>query len=348
MKKRTNISEKIVELIAKILIPIFLIIAVIPIFRTDNNEKINDTTPAIEQTYNVYESEQIYSSYATPQDVLNIMNSATKIYDNLSKDGKIIDEDYSQKNATAELSGMFFRNSTFEHKIEIADYMNRKIYADIVPTQPTVLVYHTHGSEAYELIERDYYSNSRATSSTDTSETVVRVGEEICQTLESKGYKTIHIKEIFDYKYSGAYERSRRVVSEILKSNPSIQIVLDIHRDTIYQKDGTRVRTVTEINGKKAAQILITTGCEDGNVTSFPNWEKNLTFALRLQEKISVTYPSLLRPLSFASRKYNMDLLPCALNIDIGTDANTLEQAVYSARIFGEMLAKLMKEIENQ
>ena len=123
-----------------------------------------------------------------------------------------------------------------------------------------------------------------------------------------------------------------------------IQIVLDVHRDSIYQKDGSRIKTVTEINGTKAAQIMVISGCEDGNVTNFPNWQKNLTFAIKLQEKLKNDNPTLVRPLMFSSRKYNMDLTPCALSIEIGTDANTLSEAVYSASLFAKSLSELLKE----
>ena len=91
---------------------------------------------------------------------------------------------------------------------------------------------------------------------------------------------------------------------------------------------------------------MITAGCETGNVSDFPNWEKNLTFALHLQNQLANDNPKIVRPLMFSSRKYNMDLLPCALSVDIGTDANTLIEAIYSARYFAESLATLLKENE--
>lgn len=89
---------------------------------------------------------------------------------------------------------------------------------------------------------------------------------------------------------------------------------------------------------------MIISGCEDGNVTNFPNWEKNLTFALNLQRQLSKDNEGLMRPLMFTERKYNMDLMPCAVSVEIGTDANTLSEAVYSAELFGESLSKLLKE----
>lgn len=373
MNKRTNVSEKIFEHMVKSIIPILLIF----LFVTSNNvqlfknkvldfatflaypseyitcrnllkQNIKEKSESIEtmgEMYTVSQAEKIKSDI--PEDVLKLINDAEIKYANSKNDGQIIKEDYSRKNVTAEYDKILLRNTTTDKTINIEEYMQRKVFANISKNQPAVLIYHTHTSEAYEILDRNFYTKSRDIRSENRGETVVRIGKEICEVLNANGYKTIHITDVFDEQYSGAYERSREKISKILKENPSIQIVLDIHRDSIYQKDGERIKTVTEINGVNIAQIMITTGCESGNVTDFPNWEKNLTFALHLQNQLASDNPSLMRPLVFSSRKYNMDLVPCALSVDIGTDANTLLEAIYSARYFAESLSTLLKEYEN-
>ena len=281
-----------------------------------------------------------------PDDIRQLISEAEKIYADSSNDGIIEEADYSSKNATAQYDNLYFRNSTMEKEINIGDYITKNIEANIIKSQPSVLIYHTYTSESYELLDRGFYTNERDIRSSNNTENVVRIGEEICNVLESKGYKTIHITECFDTQYNGAYERSRQVVSEVLRANPSIQIVLDIHRDSIYLKEGTRIKTVTEIDGNKVAQVLITTGCECGNVQDFPNWEKNLVFALKLQKQLTDDYEMFARPLTLVSKKMNMDLIPCALSIEIGTDANTLTEAIFSSRLFAESLLEVLKECE--
>lgn len=293
------------------------------------------------------QTEAVNSSivFTAASDVKKLVDEAEKKYTNSSNDGKISAEDYSIKNATSEYNGIYLRNTTQEHnEIDIASYLNKKIKASIDKNKPTILIYHTHTSETYELLDRGFYTNERSTRSANSAENMVRVGEEICKVLESNGYKTIHDKTVYDETVSGAYTRARENISKILKENPSIQVVLDIHRDSIFLKDGTRVKTVSQIGGEKVAQIMITTGCEDGNVTNFPNWEKNLTFALNLQQSLVHEAPSLMRPLNLAGRKYNMDLIPCALHIEIGTDANTLTEAINSASLLGEALSNLLEK----
>lgn len=281
-----------------------------------------------------------------PKDIQLLMNTAEKKYAGSSKDGVIIESDYSKQNATSEFNGIYLRNTTLNHKVNISDYVNKKVYASVDVNQPTVLIYHTHSTETYELLDRGYYTKERSSLSEDAKENMIRVGEEVCKVLEKNGYKTIHDKTVYDEEYSGAYNRSFEGVKNILKNNPSIQIVLDIHRGTIYQKDGSRIKPVTEIGDKKIAQIQIISGCEDGNVTDFPNWEKNFAFAVKLQKHLTDSNPKLVRPLLLCSRKYNMHLMPCALQIEIGTDANTLLEAVYSAELFAESLSQLLKEYE--
>ena len=297
---------------------------------------------ALSENITDYKTESSISSI--PDDVLSLMKKAEKTYANSSNDGEIIEKDCMTHNATSEYNGIYVRNTTLEHEIDIPKYLKGKVYADVDKDEPSVLIYHTHTTETYELLDRGFYTNERSSRSENSKENMVRIGDEICRALESKGYKTIHDKTIYDKEYNGAYDRSFENVKKILMDNPSIQIVLDIHRDAIYQKDGSKIKTVTEINGKKAAQITIVSGCEDGNVTDFPNWEKNLAFAVQLQNKMKNDNPTLMRPLLFCSRRYNMHLTSCSLVVEIGTDANTLDEAVYSAKLFGLSLAEFLED----
>ena len=279
-----------------------------------------------------------------PQDVLLLLANAEKKYADSSNDGAIKEVDYSTQNATSEFNGIYIRNTTLNHTINIDEFLNKKVYAKININEPAVLIYHTHSTETYELLDRGYYTLERSSLSTNTDENMIKIGEEICKVLEANGFETIHDTTMYDEQYTGAYERARENISKILKQYPSIQVVLDIHRDAIYMKDGSRIKPTTIINGEKVSQISVITGCEDGSVTDFPNWEKNLTFALKLQQQLTTDNPKIARPLLICSRKYNMDLIPCALTIEIGTDANTLVESIYSARIFADSLSKLLRE----
>lgn len=211
-------------------------------------------------------------------------------------------------------------------------------------SQPAVLIFHTHTTEGYEMLDRGFYSNSYTGRGEDKSRNMVRVGDEITKMLEKSGYKVIHDTEIHDRKYTGAYDHSRVNVEAYLKKYPSIQVVLDIHRDAIHLSNGNKIKPTAEINGKKAAQIMIITGAQEGKVKDFPDWEQNLRFAVRLQQTCETMYPGLMRPILFSQRKYNMNLSHCNLLLEMGSDANTLEEAAYSGRLVGTAIAKLLDE----
>lgn len=317
--------------------------------KTDITEPSESQTVKIDTEINKGEIKSVSgilsSSYS---DISNAESKAKELLKNASNDGKIISEDYSSKNATSAIGSVYLRNTTKKSDINFGDFIKKKVFANIDKdkNKPVVLVYHTHASESYQITENEFYSNSLVADSGTLG--IVRAGDALCSKIESCGYEVIHDRTVYDTSYSGAFERSREKVSDILRANPSIQIVIDLHRDSISRKDGSKVKTVAEIDGKKVAQIQLITGCEEGAVKSFPNWEKNLTFALRLQKNISDTYPHAVRPLLFCARKYNMDLVPCALNVEIGTDANTVREAVYSAEILGSSIAEIIKECEKQ
>ncbi|MGN0557111.1 MAG: stage II sporulation protein P, partial [Acutalibacteraceae bacterium] len=122
----------------------------------------------------------------------------------------------------------------------------------------------------------------------------------------------------------------------------SIAVVIDLHRDSITYDSGTKVRPVTVINGKTAAQIMICTGSNTGRVSGYDNWESNFRFAIRLQQSCEKNYKNLARPLYFVSKKYNHDLCSGSLLIEVGSEANTLEEAKYAARLTAKAMAKVL------
>lgn len=208
---------------------------------------------------------------------------------------------------------------------------------------PEVLIMHTHTTESYEPYERDFYDASFNSRTTDESKNMVSVGNKIEAELINNGIGVIHDKTIHDYpSYNGSYDRSAVTVKAILAQNPSIKIVLDIHRDAIEKENTGRVAPVANINGKKAAQVMIISGCDNGTL-GMPNYMKNFTFAAQLQQQMESDYNGLTRPILFAYRKYNQDLTTGSILIEVGGHANSLEQAQYSAELIGKSLAKLFK-----
>lgn len=129
-----------------------------------------------------------------------------------------------------------------------------------------------------------------------------------------------------------------------MEKYPTIEITIDVHRDDITYEDNTKVKPTAEIDGKKAARMMIIAGAEYGSIENYPDWEYNLRFALAVQNKVEEKYEGLMRPILFSERKYNMDETRNSFLLEVGTGANTLDEACYSARLFATALGELLQE----
>ncbi len=209
--------------------------------------------------------------------------------------------------------------------------------------EPQVLIVHTHATESYEHYDADVYDTRNNWRSLDNTTNVVALGDELAKALEAEGIGVIHDTTKHDYpSYNGSYERSAKTIEQYLADYPSIKVVLDIHRDAIEREDSAIVKPVTEVNGVKAAQVMVIAPCDDGKM-NMPLWRDNLRFAAALTNAIEADYPTLTRPVFFCYRKYNMDLTPGSLLLEFGSNANTLDEAIYSARLVGKSLAQYLK-----
>ena len=283
----------------------------------------------------------------TPDDILRNTEKVQKLFDNgrYEYDGAIVEKTFTDYQATDLFENIYVRNVTAASEIDIESIAKSGCVLPIEDySEPVVLIYHTHTTESYVMTDNGEFSSSYPTRSDDKNINMVRVGDEITAVLEAEGIGVIHDRTIYDTSYNGAYDKSRQGIEKILKKYPSVVITLDIHRDAIYYDDYTRVKPVAEINAEKAAQLMIIAGAEGGNVLSFPDWEKNLAFAVNLQQYANNKYENLMKPIYFCNRKYNMDLTPYSLLIEVGTDVNTLSEAAYSGRLLGDVLADYIKQ----
>lgn len=210
--------------------------------------------------------------------------------------------------------------------------------------EPQVLIMHTHETESYEPYTRDFYDSSFTSRTTDDSMNMAAVGDKIAEQLEGAGIGVIHDVTKHDYpSYNGSYDRSRVTALDILAENPSIKVVLDIHRDAIERPDGTRIAPTVEINGKNAAQVMIISGCDDGTM-GMPDYMKNFRFASALQQQLEEDFPGLTRPVLFDYRQYNQDLTTGSILIEVGGHANSIDEALYSGELIGRALADLFSD----
>lgn len=290
----------------------------------------------------------LYSDIAeTPDDISELMNKAEKSIKDEEVKGETTEEDYFGGGTLVSFEDIEIQSKIPEsfYELDIEELLKQKVSLSITDlSQPTILVYHSHTTESYTLLDVGYYTESLDLRSDDEAKNMVRVGDDLCEYLELQGFNVIHDRTIHDSDYTGAYASSRETVEEYLEKYPSIEITIDVHRDDITYSDNTKVKPTVEINGKKAARMMIIAGAEYGSVEDYPDWEYNLIFDLAVQNKVNEMYSGLMRPILFAERKYNMDETRTSFLLEVGTDANTLDEACYSARLFATALGELLKE----
>ena len=251
----------------------------------------------------------------------------------------------SESEGALATQGVYLYNRTSK-TVDLAVLAQAEIAVDLAEDGPQILIVHTHGSEAYTMDGTDIYQESDASRTTDERYNVIRIGDEIQAVFESMGLTVVHDRTLYDYpQYSGAYGRSCEGIETWLKEYPSIQIVLDVHRDALIGEDGTVYKAVTEVDGEKTAQVMMIVGTDDQG-QPHPNWQNNLALAVRIQQNLDAQWSSVARPITLRSSRFNQQLTQGSLLVEVGSHGNTLQEALRGARLFaraaGEVLLDLM------
>ena len=282
----------------------------------------------------------------TPSDIARLMNKAKKTATKSKSKGKTSEEAYQGGGTIVSYGNLQIQTKIPKsfYSPDIKALLNQGCDLTIYDkSKPTVLIYHSHTTEAYSLLDTGYYISSDARSN-NSARNMVRVGDDLAAYLEKQGFTVIHDRTIHDKDYTKSYDNSRATIEKYLEQYPSIEVTIDVHRDDITYSNKTKVKPTAKINGKKAARMMIISGCEYNRVKNFPDWEENLKFDLQVQNKVNELYPGLMRPILFSERKYNMYETHYSFLLEVGTDANTLDEACYSARLFGNALGQLLNE----
>lgn len=189
---------------------------------------------------------------------------------------------------------------------------------------PTVLILHTHATESYTP-NGEGYVQSAAYRTLDEDYNMLSLGAYVAQELEAAGIPVLHDTTLHDYpSYNGSYTRARSTIRQQLAEHPTIRLVLDLHRDAVEVSYG-QLHTRAQVDGKTAAQLMLVLG------TNHDNWQENLALALKLHAQLETQAPGITRPLQLRSQRFNQDLSPGALLIEIGAAGNTHAEALLAA-----------------
>lgn len=209
---------------------------------------------------------------------------------------------------------------------------------DIKIENKNIILFHTHSCESYTSSEQYPYTPTGTFRTTDLNFTVTRVGTELETYMKKYNYNVIHDTSYHDYPaYNGSYTRSLKTVENILSTNKA-DIIIDLHRDAIGSRSD--YAPTVKIGNEYAAQVMFVIGTNNGGLWH-PNWNQNLKFAIKVQEKAEELYPGLFKPIMVTKSRYNQHTGKYASIIEVGATGNTLEQCLTSMKY----LSKVMNEV---
>ena len=201
-----------------------------------------------------------------------------------------------------------------------------------------ILIIHTHSSEAYTPAGLDRYESSDTCRTQDTQFNVIRIGDELADIYTEAGLNVIHDRGVYDYpSYTGSYTRCGEAIESYVEQYPTVKIVIDLHRDALGSGDVV-YKTVAEEDGTCASQVMLLVGTNESGL-EHPNWRSNLSLAFYLQNAVNDAYPTLMRPLDVVPQRYNQQLSPGSLILEVGSSGNTLQEALAAIRLFGKATA---------
>ncbi|MFV0497120.1 MAG: stage II sporulation protein P [Candidatus Fimivivens sp.] len=263
----------------------------------------------------------------------------------------ILAEDMSGKkgNLAFPLRHFWLRNDTSLADQTIQNVLDQPMRIALENTkEPQVLIYHTHATESFCPYDSKIYDTRYNWRSTDNNNNMVAVGAVMAQTLRESGIVVLQDTSQHDYpSYDGSYANSYRSIKDYLTRYPTIKVVLDLHRDAIERNGKVIVKPTLEANGKKYAQLMVVSNCDDGSGL-LPNWRENFRLAAAFTDRLELNTPGITRPLMFSYRKYNQQLSNGALLLEFGSHANTLEEAKNTAVLAGEALAQVLLETQKK
>lgn len=229
--------------------------------------------------------------------------------------------------------------TALESQINVDTLLGKDMKLQKDPENPQILIYHTHSQEEYaDSVEGD------------PSTTVIGVGDYLVQLLQERyGYQVMHITDTFDIvdgqlDRSAAYNYAEPVISQTLQEHPSIEIVIDLHRDGV---DASK-HLVTEVNGKQTAQVMFFNGLsrtnQNGEISYLPNpyIEDNLAFSFQMEYLAKQYYPGYTRCIYLKGYRYNLHLRPRSMLLEVGAQTNTVEEAKNAMEPFADLLYKVL------
>ena len=232
------------------------------------------------------------------------------------------------------------QTTTNADQLNAAELLGEDLTIQKDAAKPQILLYHTHSQEAFADSKEG-----------EVEDTIIGVGNYLTELLtKNYGYQVIHVTEAFDMESgeldrSAAYDYAGMYLETILEENPSIEVVIDLHRDGVPENR----HLVTEINGKPTAQIMFYNGLSytiaRGNLTYLPNpyIQDNLAFSFQMEYQAAQYYPDFYRGIYLAGYRYNLHLRPRSVLVEAGAQTNTVQEVKNAMEPFADILNRVLQ-----
>ncbi len=213
---------------------------------------------------------------------------------------------------------------------------------DLTGEAPTVLILSTHTTESYTRAPGEDYAETSDFRTLDEDYNMVSLGEHLARLLEAGGVKVLQDRELHDYpSYNGSYSHARKSTQAYLEDNPSIRLVLDLHRDASGSNDN-QMQTQATVDGAESAQIMLVVGTNASGL-EHPDWEENLALALKLHTQLERNAPGICRYVNLRSQRFNQDLSPGALIVEVGAAGDSHAKALRAVEVLAKAVLDLAR-----
>ena len=232
------------------------------------------------------------------------------------------------------------QTTTNADQLNAAELLGEDLTIQKDAAKPQILLYHTHSQEAFADSKEG-----------EVEDTIIGVGNYLTELLtKNYGYQVIHVTEAFDMESgeldrSAAYDYAGTYLETILEENPSIEVVIDLHRDGVPENR----HLVTEINGKSTAQIMFYNGLSytiaRGSLDYLPNpyIQDNLAFSFQMEYQAAQYYPDFYRGIYLAGYRYNLHLRPKSVLVEAGAQTNTVQEVKNAMEPFADILNRVLQ-----
>ena len=218
---------------------------------------------------------------------------------------------------------------------------------ELTGNEPKVLILHTHGTESYTKQPGEIYEEDSDYRTLNSSYNMLSIGEELAQVLTSGGISVLHDRTLHDYpSYSGSYDHARQTIWAYLEAFPSITMVIDLHRDALDFEQDPQLTTLANVGGNRSAQLMLVAGT-DHNVP-YSGWQENLAMGVKLTAVLEKMYPGITRPIQLRPQRFNLDMTPGSLLVEVGANGNTHTEAMTAVRALGAAILAMAEGVNLQ